>query len=69
MSQVGTSQPVPNRPPFPRVASAVEGSQAEAGRSPISLLLGWFVGPLALVLVIDRLGLPQAISHWVARLW
>jgi hypothetical protein len=36
------------------------------GKSPIPFILGWFVMPLTLVLILEALGVPDRLSVWVA---
>jgi hypothetical protein len=51
MSEFRPGDPAVSRPP---------------GKSPIPFIVGWFVLPLTVVLVLEALGVPERLSVWVA---
>ena len=38
-------------------------------RSPIGLLVGWFIAPLIVILLLSASELPEKISRFTANLW
>jgi hypothetical protein len=51
----------PRAEPSPQSASPM--------KSPIPFILGWFVMPLAVVLILEALGVPERMSGWVSSLF
>jgi hypothetical protein len=52
-----SGEPLPGSPP---------GASRGPGKSPLPFILGWFVMPLTLVLVLEALGVPERLSGWVS---